>query len=166
MKVKKSTTHPAPKYPSHRQLSDFKTLAGIAAIGLSAMTALGDPSRTGGVPVRTKGKMPITPRQAETNIPPPKLEGDPRPPGGMRPTDRAITNSISTVSYTVKEGDTLSAIAARQLGDATLWQEIVKLNPGLKADSIKPGQTIIIPAKAPSPRITVKGSYRVQKETP
>lgn len=45
-------------------------------------------------------------------------------------------------------GDTMSKIAARELGKASLWQEIRALNPGLKDPSrpIKAGTPVKVPA--------------------
>lgn len=117
MKVKKSQTTSAPKYPSHRQLSDYKTLVGVAAIGLSTATALSEPTRTVGIPlVRTRGEMVAEPRPAATNTPPVEsvkmrisglIMAEPKPqvPGGIRATPPQTTNTTNTTSYTVKEGD-------------------------------------------------------------
>jgi len=157
MKVKKSQTKSAPKYPSHRQLSEYKTLVGVATIGLSAMTALSEPTRTGGTPpVRTRGEMVAEPRPAATNIPPQEsgklrtaglMMAEPKPqvPGGIRALPPQTTNTTHAISYTVKDGDTLSALALRFLGDASKSQDIAKANPGLDPDAIKPGQVITIP---------------------
>ncbi|OPA76618.1 peptidoglycan-binding protein LysM [Paenibacillus selenitireducens] len=54
-------------------------------------------------------------------------------------------------TYTVKKGDTLSAIAKRTLGDASRWKEIQKLNNMSDADvkKLKIGRVLKIPdAKA------------------
>lgn len=50
-------------------------------------------------------------------------------------------------TYTVKKGDTLSAIAKEQLGSANRYQEIFKLNQDLlkDADHIMPGQVLKLP---------------------
>ena len=48
--------------------------------------------------------------------------------------------------YRVKKGDTLSGIAAKQLGDANRWPEIVRLNRDIvpDPDEIVPGQVLVI----------------------
>lgn len=51
-----------------------------------------------------------------------------------------------TVSYTVKNGDSLWKIAKKQLGDGNRYKEIMTLN-GLKSDTIHPGQVLKIPKK-------------------
>lgn len=48
-------------------------------------------------------------------------------------------------TYTVQKGDTLSAIAERELGAASRWLEIQQLNSIPNADLIYPGQTLRIP---------------------
>lgn len=50
-------------------------------------------------------------------------------------------------TYTVQKGDTLSAIAQRELGAASKWPEIQRLNGIPNADLIYPGQTLRIPEK-------------------
>lgn len=50
--------------------------------------------------------------------------------------------------YTVREADTLSSIAKKQLGDADRWPEIFELNGDVISDpdEIFPGQVLLIPA--------------------
>ncbi len=51
-------------------------------------------------------------------------------------------------TYTVKSGDTLSAIAREQLGDGTAYMKIFEANRDQLSDpdKIKPGQVLKIPA--------------------
>lgn len=50
--------------------------------------------------------------------------------------------------YTVRGGDTLSAIASSHLGDADRWPEIFELNRAVlsEPDQIFPGQLLVLPA--------------------
>jgi nucleoid-associated protein YgaU len=50
-------------------------------------------------------------------------------------------------SYTVAKGDTLSAIAKREYGDAGKWRVIYEANRGTikNPDAIQPGQVLSIP---------------------
>lgn len=48
-------------------------------------------------------------------------------------------------TYVVQTGDTLSAIAQRELGSAGRWPEIQRLNDIPNADLIYPGQTLRLP---------------------
>lgn len=53
----------------------------------------------------------------------------------------------SKSTYVVKKGDTLAAIAKRELGSAGRWEEILDLNSGDLEDetSIRPGMTLKLP---------------------
>ena len=55
--------------------------------------------------------------------------------------------------YTVKSGDTLSAIAKRY---STLLSMIIGANPGIEADRIRIGQTIIVPRLSGQPAAAAK----------
>lgn len=57
------------------------------------------------------------------------------------------SSSSSTRVYTVKSGDTLSKIAARELGSSSKWNEISSLNSIRDPNRIYPGQRLKIPAK-------------------
>lgn len=48
-------------------------------------------------------------------------------------------------SYTIRAGDTLEAIARRELGDGQRWKAIVDANPGLDPKNLKIGRTITLP---------------------
>ena len=68
-------------------------------------------------------------------------------PSNMAETAKTVLKDISTPlfkydMYKVKSGDTLGAVAERY--DTSL-NIILQANPGIKADKIKIGQTIIIP---------------------
>jgi LysM repeat protein len=61
----------------------------------------------------------------------------------------------SANSCKVQKGDTLKAIARRELGDGERWQEIVALNPGLSPSKLSVGQVLRLPAgAAEKPRAT------------
>ncbi|MCY3000511.1 MAG: LysM peptidoglycan-binding domain-containing protein [Planctomycetota bacterium] len=51
-------------------------------------------------------------------------------------------------TYTVKQGDTLGGIAARELGSATRWTEIQKANDNLAPEKLRVGMTINLPASS------------------
>ena len=48
-------------------------------------------------------------------------------------------------SYTVKKGDTLYGIARAKYGDGKQYTKIVAANPGVSPQSLKVGQTLVIP---------------------
>ena len=58
----------------------------------------------------------------------------------------AQSSSTSYVLYTVKAGDTLSSIAARQLNNYAAWTTIALLNNIRDPNSLVPGQIIKLPA--------------------
>ncbi len=50
-------------------------------------------------------------------------------------------------TYTLKSGDTYYTVAKAQLGNASRWNELLKLN-GIPAEELRPGRVIKLPAKA------------------
>jgi len=65
-----------------------------------------------------------------------------------QPDASAQSAAETTRSYTVKSGDTLSAIARREYGDAGQWKRIFEANRDQidNPDLIHPGQELKIPA--------------------
>ncbi len=58
------------------------------------------------------------------------------------------TSTTSTKTYTVKSGDSLSAIAESEMGDANRWPELYEANKdavGKNPDMIHPGLELKIP---------------------
>lgn len=80
------------------------------------------------------------------------------------PTEaRPGAQSVPTVAYIVEPGDTLWDIAAEQLGDGSLYPEIVDLNVGVRQpdgtelsdpDLIRPGWRLAMPPTTASPAVT------------
>jgi nucleoid-associated protein YgaU len=64
-------------------------------------------------------------------------------------TRQQRTGGPAATTYTVKAGDTLSAIAKREYGDATEWRRIYDANRDQidDPDLIHPGQELKIPAR-------------------
>jgi 5'-nucleotidase / UDP-sugar diphosphatase len=48
-------------------------------------------------------------------------------------------------NYTVRKGDTLYSIARQRYGDGKQWTRIASANPGVKPETLKVGQMIVIP---------------------
>jgi LysM repeat protein len=65
-------------------------------------------------------------------------------------------------SYKVQKGDTLSAIARRELGSASRAKDIQSMNPGLDPAKLKVGQTIQLPGGSPAVAASVEKKRRVQ----
>lgn len=77
----------------------------------------------------------------------------------LRDTDRAEPVRVTKASteravrtYEVRPKDTLSSIAARELGSSARWREILKLNQDIDPRRMRPGMKIRIPAKPLSTR--------------
>ena len=54
-------------------------------------------------------------------------------------------STVAGGKYTVRRGDTLWKIAATHYGSGSQWQKIAAANPGLAPETLKAGQTIVIP---------------------
>lgn len=82
-----------------------------------------------------------------------KLTLDNGEPKSPRSSDKYRT-------YEIRDKDTLGSIAARELGTATAWPEIKKLNKDLDPRKMKAGMKIKLPAARPSPSSPGKTSSR------
>jgi septal ring factor EnvC (AmiA/AmiB activator) len=72
----------------------------------------------------------------------------PRKPANSPETSEKRAAPDSYFEYSVKQGETLSMIvgAYREKNIKVTTDQILKANPGLKAERLRPGQKIIIPA--------------------
>lgn len=71
---------------------------------------------------------------------------------GLEPkpvTDSAVVAGAGERTYTIKSGDTLYLVAKKELGSASRWKEIEKLN-GISSNDLRVGQVIKLPAAAAS----------------
>ncbi|MEU3468614.1 MULTISPECIES: LysM peptidoglycan-binding domain-containing protein [unclassified Streptomyces] len=80
-------------------------------------------------------------------------------PGPAEPSDHSAAHKAVPVppkpaptakkrTYTVRPGDSLSAIARRELGDEARWREVYAMNRGVigtDPDVIHPGQVLTLP---------------------
>ncbi|MGD9656383.1 MAG: sulfite exporter TauE/SafE family protein [Methylocystis sp.] len=70
---------------------------------------------------------------------------------GVQITPAAAQNppeSPAAQTYTIRRGDTLSAIAKRFYGDARRWRDIAVANPGLNPRKLREGRSINLPGSA------------------
>ena len=92
-------------------------------------------------------------------VPPPGLPA-PIPPAAPPPETNALpavtqtpaaaqaassSTAAAGASYTVKKGDTLYHIAKEHYGDGKRWQQIAAANPGIAPNSLRVGQTLVMP---------------------
>lgn len=66
------------------------------------------------------------------------------------PASKPAAEEARAATYTVKQGDTLSAIASREYGDAGKWKQIYEANRDQidNPDLIHPGQELRIPGES------------------
>jgi len=66
------------------------------------------------------------------------------------PVSRPAAENARAATYTVQQGDTLSAIAKREYGDAGKWKQIYEANREQidDPDLIHPGQELRIPGES------------------
>ena len=82
-----------------------------------------------------------------------------------REVDTGPASAVESSTYTVQPGDSLSAIARDQLGNADRWPELVDLNPVVADDPdlIHAGTVLLLPAPvAPPAPVTSPHSYTVR----
>jgi pyruvate/2-oxoglutarate dehydrogenase complex dihydrolipoamide acyltransferase (E2) component len=66
-------------------------------------------------------------------------------------SDPRVLLGTQNYAYTLKEGDTLSVLAQRFLGNPMMFFALARYNNIAIPTSVSPGQSILIPGKAPAP---------------
>ena len=94
--------------------------------------------------------------------PPIRLPGQ-----GRRAIPRPPHDQSKAGTVVVQKGDTLTGIAARELGSDQDWKRILAANPGLDPRRLRPGQTLRMPGRvlesaAATPPPTGGRTYRVR----
>ena len=153
------------------QLADVHARVRVRPAPPSTAAALPPPPAPGPRPRRVRSPPPYPPRPPARPRPAPGRAADPAPdpaPGTVAGTVASTAGDTSTDAaelsrvtrwadpraggrrVVVRRGDTLSAIAARYLGDGSRWPEIFDDNPAI-ADpwDIRPGQTLTLPETTP-----------------
>lgn len=101
---------------------------------------------------------------AQTPAQPVAAAAKPAGPSAAKPVAASAPKASSKAgrSYKVQKGDTLSAIARRELGSASRAKDIQSMNPGLDPAKLKVGQTIQLPGGSPAVAANVEPKRRVQ----
>ncbi len=86
-----------------------------------------------------------------------RLLGPATRPAATETETRAASQSapqrrITPDTTIVRSGDTLIAIARRELGNADAWSRLVEANPGINPRALKPGMVLKLPAAPSQPR--------------
>jgi nucleoid-associated protein YgaU len=104
------------------------------------------------------------PVAAQTPAQPVAAAAKPAGPSAAKPVAASAPKASSKGgrSYKVQKGDTLSAIARRELGSASRSKDIQSMNPGLDPAKLKVGQTIQLPGGSPTVAANVEPKRRVQ----
>jgi nucleoid-associated protein YgaU len=112
--------------------------------------AMNDTTRS--KPVGSKGaitKTMVTPiDDAPTPRKPEASKGVEKKKTDDRKAESSAANASKTKAYTVRNGDTMSKIAARVMGSSARWHELYELNRDVIKDphAVKPGTVIKVPS--------------------
>jgi nucleoid-associated protein YgaU len=137
---------------------------GAAEASVGGSTQTGDypkliPRKKSSSPTATP---PSTPAPAPTPVPTPSNVDDRRAPTFIAKNDEGSLKDRLTLdsgepkvpggsskyrTYEIRDKDTLGSIAAKELGTATAWPEIKRLNKDLDPKKMKAGMKIKLPAK-------------------
>lgn len=75
--------------------------------------------------------------------------------GDPSPGKEILTPSpAAPEEYVIQDKDTFAEIARKKYGDPGLWEIIAKANPSVKANNLRPGRKIVIPAIPETPKAT------------
>jgi phage tail protein X len=97
-------------------------------------------------------QQPIAEAERQREPPPPIVRKEallPEPQPSQAPTGAPAAASTGAArSYRIAAGDTLARIARRLYGDAGMWRDLAKANPGLDPRRLRVGATIALPETA------------------
>ena len=123
-----------------------KCVAAVAIVaGLAAGCATDKKPATADL---SASALDVTPSYTPAPMPMPIASATPAPSQVLAEPDTVTTQTPGSAaggSYTVKKGDTLYKLAREHYGDGKQWQRIASANPGITPQSLKVGQTLIIP---------------------
>jgi 5'-nucleotidase len=119
----------------------------IIAIGLVLFAVIGCSSSKKSYSVApSESVMDVqAPTPAPAPVPVPQPVAQPVVYDTMTTQNTSGAMVASSGSYTVRKGDTLYGIARNKYGDGKQWTRIASANPGLRPETLKVGQQIMVP---------------------
>jgi len=81
-------------------------------------------------------------------------------------TDPRALLGTQSYSYTLRQGETLSTVAGRTLGNPMLFYALARYNNIAVPSSVVPGQTIQVPGRRPAPRAQPRPEPRAPGRPP
>ncbi len=160
----------------------FPDLTGADLSGTTPLPMIGDPAfapSTGSPVGSSTGVTPVTATASTSKLNPlesttPSKGWDVKAAATPTPTPVPPVKSVMSTpkvtysTYTVKAGDTLSAISGEWFKDTSRWNEIVAVNQGLSASNLRVGQKLNLPAKSgsTSTKAVTKATVKPSISTP
>ncbi|MFO7937721.1 MAG: LysM peptidoglycan-binding domain-containing protein [Kiritimatiellia bacterium] len=149
------------KYHTIRMFLSVNLLAGCLLFqGCGLMRGSSDSDETAVIPGSDLGPVEVIDDDATSVTPEPVQTVTPPPPETVVPAEPLTT------PYTIKKGDTISAIAYRYY---LRWQDILAVNPGVNPKRLRIGQVIQLPGQvnlSKSRPVSKKTKKSVKRSTP
>ena len=90
---------------------------------------------------------PVAP-ETSTQTPPVTIASNVTSPQTAVVSDPAPTPSAGTRTHVVKQGESIAKIAEAVYGSQNYWPYIIRANPGIVAEKIRPGMTLNLPPES------------------
>jgi LysM repeat protein len=127
----------------NQEFSVKKALLGLALISIGVAGCKQNSMSSGSLPLNDSvvDLAPVTTSTPAYQPPAPSAIAAPM----AQPMSYDTNSSGANGSYVVRKGDTLYGIARQSYGDGKQWTRIASANPGVRPETLKVGQKIVIP---------------------